>query len=191
MGFCISLHSILAITTVSLFAGLTAFAQSPSYELTCRNKAKEIAAETYKNCVTEHRQSQIEQIRKDYKEKMAELKNHYDNELKKISSDQQQVPATANSNNSKITSQKPSKKTTKPAAKMRSSGARSLPEKTVKTQVIDLTAPAASSDEFSQPSSFSHTSDEGAIQSQNSLISEAPEDEGLQDSEIVELPIQE
>ena len=57
---------------------------SSSAEFQCRSKAKEIAADTYKTCMTDVRQTQLEQIRKDYKEKLAELKSHYDKELKKM-----------------------------------------------------------------------------------------------------------
>ena len=51
----------------------------------CRNKAKELAADSYKGCMTEYRQSQLDQIRKEYKEELSHLKNQYDKKLKKIS----------------------------------------------------------------------------------------------------------
>ena len=56
-----------------------------SFEVMCRNKAKEIAADTYKGCMTENRQTQLEQIRKEYKEELSNLKNQYDKRLKKLS----------------------------------------------------------------------------------------------------------
>ncbi len=174
-------RSVLYLLTLNAFAGLTAFAQS-SYELTCRNKAKEIAAETYKNCVTEQRQSQIEQIRKDYKEKMAELKNHYDSELKKISNGQ-----STNKLNQSLTKDLSSQKTTSPAKtaskNMRASGARSLPKKAVRTEVIDLTTGSTESNQTTAQSL-----DESAGQSQNKLNNES---ENTQDVEVVELPTQE
>lgn len=171
MIFNISIRTLAIALTINVFADLPAFAQS-SYELTCRNKAKEIAAETYKNCVTEQRQSQIEQIRKDYKDKMAELKNHYDGELKKLS---------GGSSNTKPAPQKST--STKASKSMRASGARSLPKKTVKTEVIDLTT---GSSESSQTQI--QTPDESTIPSQNRLNTES---ESTQDVEIVELPTQE
>lgn len=181
MIFNISIRTVILALSINVFAGLTAFAQS-SYELTCRNKAKEIAAETYKNCVTEQRQSQIEQIRKDYKEKMAELKNHYDNELKKISNGQ-----SANKQNQSLSKEVGSQKATgsvKTASKnMRASGARSLPKKAVKTEVIDLTT--GSTESAQTPT---QTLDESAGQSQNRLNTES---ENVQDIEVVELPTQE
>lgn len=54
-------------------------------EVSCRVKAKEIAAETYRTCVVEKKSSQIELIKKDYLAKIKALKSHYESELKKIS----------------------------------------------------------------------------------------------------------
>ncbi len=53
-------------------------------EASCRVKAKELAADTYRVCVSEQKSSQIEQIKKDYLAKIKALKSHYENELKKI-----------------------------------------------------------------------------------------------------------
>lgn len=185
MIFNISARSVTLALIINVFASLTAFAQS-SYELTCRNKAKEIAAETYKNCVTEQRQSQIEQIRKDYKEKMAELKNHYDSELKKISNGQS-VSKQNQSLSKEINSPKSTAPTKTASKNMRASGARSLPKKTVKTEVIDLTTGSAESTPVSTqmpPQSL----DESSGSSQNRLNNES---ENAQDVEVVELPTQE
>ncbi|MBC7753485.1 MAG: hypothetical protein H7Z71_04550 [Moraxellaceae bacterium] len=59
-------------------------AASGSVEFMCKAKAKEIAAETYKGCVTENKQVQVERIRKEYQTKLAELKNQYNSELKEL-----------------------------------------------------------------------------------------------------------
>lgn len=171
----VSVKTIFIVLTMNSFAGLTAFAQT-SYELSCRNKAKEIAAETYKNCVTEQRQSQIEQIRKDYKEKLADLKKHYDNELKNMGG---AMSSSANKPNLSSNKETAPQKTAKSSSKMRASGARSLPKKAVRTEVIDLTTPSTES---------AQVPDESTIQSQNRLN---PENENPQDVEIVELPTQE
>ncbi|WP_413291320.1 hypothetical protein [Bdellovibrio sp. HCB337] len=73
------------ITFFSLtFFAMSAHAQQSSMELTCRAKAKEIAAQTYSYCVTDARNTQIDQIRKDYQKQLTELKAKYDLELKKI-----------------------------------------------------------------------------------------------------------
>lgn len=50
----------------------------------CRVQAKEAAINTYQSCVKEVRTQKIDEIRKEYQEKLTELKSHYDKELKKI-----------------------------------------------------------------------------------------------------------
>jgi hypothetical protein len=72
----------IAFLTLTLMA-VSASAQS-SYELTCRAKAKEIATQTYSGCMSEARNTQIDQIRKDYQKQLADLKAKYDKELKKV-----------------------------------------------------------------------------------------------------------
>ncbi len=134
-------YSILILLGLSLVVA-TSNAQS-SFELTCRNQAKEIAAETYKNCVTENRKAQVEDIRSEYQQKLSDLKSHYDGELKKISAGQNR------SNNGKsIKSGVPITSNIAPKDKSvilkRPSGARELPEKksvtsTVKTELMDFT----------------------------------------------------
>ncbi len=71
------LFSLITLT------GLIAQAQS-SAELTCKAQAKEIAVQTYSNCITEARNGQIDQIRKSYKEELSALKAKYDAELKRL-----------------------------------------------------------------------------------------------------------
>lgn len=152
----ISFSRLMFVSSIFIFSLLlskTGFAQA-SYEVMCRNKAKEIAAETYKGCMTEQRQVQIEQIRKEYKEKLASLKSHYDKELKKMSSGTAATTNAANSNSvaphaSSDTNQMEVnliKKSESNKAKQRTSGAR-LPAKKsngVATQIIDLSAPVDS-----------------------------------------------
>ena len=138
-------YTILIVLSLSSFV-LTANAQS-SFELTCRNQAKEIAAETYKNCVTENRQTQVEDIRSEYQQKLSELKSHYDGELKKVSAGQNRT--TTKSIKSAPTPTVISSaivKKDKPVVLKRASGARELPEKksvtsTVKTELMDFTKP--------------------------------------------------
>ncbi len=57
---------------------------SNEIETTCRIKAKEVAAESYRGCVTEQKNTQIEQIKKEYAAKLQALKSHYEQELKKM-----------------------------------------------------------------------------------------------------------
>ncbi len=78
----------LAMSTSLILLALAAQANgatSNSIEFMCKAKAKEIAAETYKGCVVENKQAQVERIRKEYQAKLAELKNQYNSELKQIS----------------------------------------------------------------------------------------------------------
>lgn len=75
--------SAFLTVTLGILAG--AQAQPSSLELTCRAKAKDIAAKAYDSCFTEARTQQIEQIRKEYQKQLADLKAKYDRELKKVS----------------------------------------------------------------------------------------------------------
>ncbi|MBK9322298.1 MAG: hypothetical protein IPM97_04985 [Bdellovibrionaceae bacterium] len=72
-----------ALLTITLL--VTSAQAQTSYELTCRAKAKELAAQTYTACITDSRSAQVDQIRKDYQRQLAELKAKYDKELKKVS----------------------------------------------------------------------------------------------------------
>lgn len=75
--------------TILSFFGIIFFAAAAhtesAAELTCRAQAKEIAVQTYSSCVTQARNSQIEQIRADYQKELAAVKSKYDQELKKLS----------------------------------------------------------------------------------------------------------
>lgn len=73
-----------AFLVLTFFAFSAHAQQQSSMELTCRAKAKEIAAQTYSGCVTEARNTQIDLIRKDYQRQLADLKAKYDRELKKV-----------------------------------------------------------------------------------------------------------
>ena len=156
------IYSVMAFLTLGTLA-LTSLAQS-STEVICRNKAKEIAADTYQTCVTEAKQGQIEQIRKEYQQRLNDLKNHYDKELKKVSGKTKKSDSTAvvadslASSDSQLTAAElnsplPPKAaataavpTIKLRPKKRVSGARELPEKTallrsepIKSENIDMT----------------------------------------------------
>jgi len=67
------------------FFGIISFANTQSsYELTCRAKAKEIAAETYRTCVTENKSAEIERLKRDYQERLRNLKDEYEVEVSKL-----------------------------------------------------------------------------------------------------------
>lgn len=103
-------------------ASLAHAAGTSSVEFMCKTKAKEIAAETYRGCVVENKQAQVEHIRKEYQTKLAELKNQYNSELKQISGKK--------ANKSSASSETSS--TEMPAKKMKSS--------TIKSEKIDFSA---------------------------------------------------
>lgn len=180
------IYSVMAFLTLGTLA-LTSMAQT-SAEVMCRNKAKEIAAETYQTCVTEAKQGQIEQIRKEYQQRLNDLKNHYDKELKKVSGKTKKVDSVApvmteemNSSDSNLSAsdlnpapQKPTvTSSTAPTIKLRPkkrlSGARELPEKAaiVRTEAI-------------KSENIDMTTANNAIHSTDSIPS----------SEIVEIPIE-
>lgn len=74
------------IVSIYVFAALlshASFAQN-DYEVSCRGKAKELATETYRSCMTEQRAAQVEQIKKDYQEKLNNLKDQYEKEIEKL-----------------------------------------------------------------------------------------------------------
>ncbi len=65
-------------------AAASSVRSSKEIENSCKIKAKEIAAETYRGCVSEQKNAQIDQIKKEYSAKLQALKAHYDSELKKM-----------------------------------------------------------------------------------------------------------
>jgi hypothetical protein len=97
---------LVAILMISF--GRLAFTQEASYELTCRAKAKEIAAETYKNCVTENKSAQLEQIKKEYQQKLKALKDDYEKELQRLNGKNSVSKAAAK--NPKLFAKKATKK---------------------------------------------------------------------------------
>ena len=141
-----------------------------SAELSCRTRAKELAAETYKGCMTDVRQTQIDQIRRDYKEKLNDLKSHYDKELKKLSSN-----AAQSSEDSSLKAKYDAKKA---KLKQRVSGAR-MPLKKSNTQVLDFTTPAIESQ--------TSTKGEMAIEEETQVSRDSGNDNEI---EVVELPTQ-
>lgn len=74
---------VIFIYVLAALFNMKAFGQS-EFELSCRAKAKEIAADSYRGCMTEQRAAQIEQIKKDYQEKLNSLKVDYEKEIEKL-----------------------------------------------------------------------------------------------------------
>lgn len=68
---------------VTVLFSTNAYTQT-SAELTCRAQAKEVAMQTYSSCITQARNSHVEEVRKNYQKELADLKSKYDKELKKL-----------------------------------------------------------------------------------------------------------
>lgn len=92
--------SLLLIAFVFYAAASLVFAQEMSstpvkqvseIEMSCRLKAKEVAAETYRGCVSEQKNAQVEMLKKEYAEKLSSLKAHYEEELKKMNAKSRSV----------------------------------------------------------------------------------------------------
>lgn len=109
---------------------MVAFTQTPEvgYELTCRAKAKEVAAETYKNCVSENRTAQLEQVRKDYQQKLKLLKEDYEKEIQKLST---KKPESTNTLKQTPSVGTPVTTKTQPAPKVIAKNTRGLPAKKI------------------------------------------------------------
>ncbi len=166
-----------SLFTVTLFISQMSKAQA-SLELSCRVKAKELAAETYKGCMTEARQSQIEQIRKDYKEKLSDLKNHYDKELKKLSSHQEDA-GSGEQVKSRNENRRSDKKT-----KQRISGAR-MPQK---KQQLDFNS---NTSEESQVGTVDQPVEAQSVEVQTEISRQTDNKADSKDElEVVELPAQ-
>lgn len=86
------MKTIFSFFSLILFTA-NAYPQT-SYELTCRAKAKELAATTYSSCVTEARNSHVEEIRSSYQKELSALKSKYDKELKKMGGTQASAKKT-------------------------------------------------------------------------------------------------
>lgn len=75
--------SILAFLLLTSFS-LGANAATEEFDVMCRIKAKEIAAEAYQGCVTEAKAQQVDQLKKDYQDKLRKMKEEYESELKRL-----------------------------------------------------------------------------------------------------------
>lgn len=78
----------ISMMVISLMlAGKMARAQG-SVEVMCRSKAKEIALQTYQNCVTEEKTSRLQDLKSRYKARMSEVKDEFQRELDEINGKQ-------------------------------------------------------------------------------------------------------
>lgn len=115
------LLGILSISNSSMAA------TSTSFELMCRNKAKEVAAETYNNCVTENKQSQLKEVRSEYEQELAAVKKRFEAKLKKISKGEIAKAPTSQAASSDDNIEKQNNKPSNEGYIKRSSGAREIP----------------------------------------------------------------
>lgn len=142
------------ITFAALFFTYVSFAQS-GIELSCRSQAKEVAVQTYQSCVTTARQKRIGEIRKEYQEKLSELKSHYDGELKKVSG--------ASSKDKSGKAAKKNGKSQDAVAGLNEVGQK-LPEKRIKGQTLSIES-SSGSQKVVVPNSDSGIISEGSSES--------------------------
>lgn len=121
-----TLQTIFLLAILSVSQSVMA-AAGTSFELMCRNKAKEIAAETYNNCVTENKQSQLKEVRNEYEQELAAVKKRFEAKLKKISKGETVKASTAQAASSDDRIEKQNNKPSNEGYIKRSSGARELP----------------------------------------------------------------
>jgi hypothetical protein len=124
---------------------LSSVAQSNEIEFMCKTKAKELAAATYKDCISESKQAEIQRIRSEYQAQISDLKSKYNSQLEKLSG--------SGSKNTEKPKAKPDKAKTskaKPETLIEDSDIPAFPSETVKkmnrqqikTERIDLTETA-------------------------------------------------
>lgn len=140
---------------------IKAFGQT-SYELSCKAQAKEVAVQTYQSCVTEARQQQVDTIRKEYQEKLNQLKEHYNQELKKASGKEsaaavaptnpQEATVTLRPNNQKAPKGRTSRSVAKTLPKKQGGTIATLPAQTITEdiKVIPTSEPSSIETEAAQ-----------------------------------------
>lgn len=83
-SFHLQVYLLTSLLITSLMLPVDSLAFAPMTENSCRAKAKEVAAESYKGCMTEIKSAQIEKLKNDYQKDLKALKNKYENEIKKM-----------------------------------------------------------------------------------------------------------
>lgn len=78
--------SIIGALTFLGLSTLSPAAMADSSDLTCRNKAKEIALQTYSLCMTEQKSHRAEALRRAYEEEALKLKAQYEAEIAQLES---------------------------------------------------------------------------------------------------------
>jgi|GEM_PF-6944448 len=83
LGLSLGLLPAACLLTI-LILSRESLAAKPEYEILCRAKAKETAADIYKSCVDDHRSSQIENLKREYQDRLKAIKDDYEKELSGI-----------------------------------------------------------------------------------------------------------
>ena len=55
-----------------------------SQEMSCRAKAKEVAAEAYRGCVTDYKSAELDRLKKSYQDRLKALKDNYEREIEQL-----------------------------------------------------------------------------------------------------------
>ena len=75
-----------SLLVCALFFSSLAMGSAPiDFETSCRMKAKEVASETYRGCITENKTARIEKIRDEYQEEVRALKEKFEGKIGKLS----------------------------------------------------------------------------------------------------------
>ncbi len=143
-------------------------------ELSCKQKAKETAAAIYQDCISENKQAEVERIRSEYKEQLAELKNKYNSQLETLA-----PKAKVSRDKNKINSNSRSKPLPEKMELQIEEKVKPMARKSLKVEKIDITDNEAS--EIFRSRSEDTFKTEADIKSELTA-SPAPE--------IVEIPIQ-
>jgi Zn-dependent metalloprotease len=80
-----ALNLTLLVSFVTLSLQAHSAAEMSSQEISCRAKAKEVAAETYRGCVSEYKNAEVDRLRKNYQKKLKALKENYEREIDTLS----------------------------------------------------------------------------------------------------------
>ncbi len=76
------MKTLFIIFALAGFNSTTAVANS--VDRLCRDKAKEVAEDNYRSCMTESRAARLDEIRKEYKSDLRELKARYEEKIRKL-----------------------------------------------------------------------------------------------------------
>lgn len=73
------------IITLTILFGINIGFANANIQNSCRAQAKQAAQNTYASCIQTAKKGELEKIQKDYKSKMAQLKNYYEKKIKSLS----------------------------------------------------------------------------------------------------------